>query len=76
MKSRMTGMLLTLVLGATMALAPAAHGEGEWREEFSVRPGQKIKLEMDQAGSLEVVGTDRDEVRITCTANMNDIEDE
>ena len=75
MKSRMTGMLLTLVLGATMALAPAAHGEGEWREEFSVRPGQKIKLEMDQAGSLEVVGTDRDEVRITCTANMNDIED-
>ena len=75
MKSQMIGILLTLVLGATMALAPAAQGEGDWREEFNVRPGQKIKLEMDQGGSLEVVGTDRNEVRIICTAKRNDIED-
>jgi len=70
MSSRMIGILLTLVLGATMVLAPVAQGKSEWREEFGIRPGQKIIVEMDQGGSLEVVGTGRDEVRIICSASQ------
>ncbi len=75
MKSRSIATLSTLVLVAMMALAPVAQGQGEWKQEFPVKSGQKIELEMKQGGSLEVEGWDRDLVRVVCTSHKNDNED-
>jgi len=75
MNPRTVTTLFTLVLSAIMAFAPAAQGKDDFQQDFRVKEGQTIELEMDNGGSLEVEGWDKNLVQVNCEARHNDIED-
>ncbi len=75
MKSRTVIALFTLVLSAIMAIAPVAQGKDDFQQDYRVKAGQTIELEMDHGGSLEVEGWDKNIVMVNCEARLNDLED-
>ena len=66
---------ITLMLGVLLALAPVAQGKGELNQEFKVKSGQKIEIEMKEGGSLDVQGWDKNLVKVTCIAHRNALDD-
>ena len=75
MRLRTVHILPALALVVLLAVSLPAFAQDSWEQEFSVQSGQKIELEMKYGGSLVVEGWDQDQVRISCSDEMNPISD-
>jgi len=64
--------LVSVIIGVLLVTAPLAQGGDHWTREISAEPGNLLKIELHNGGSLEIHGWDRSVVRISCNAMRSD----
>lgn len=64
-----------LIILLSLAISSMSYGTDKVKKEFDVKPGQKLEIDLDTGGDIEVIGWDKNVVSVTVYVDENDLED-
>jgi DUF4097 and DUF4098 domain-containing protein YvlB len=70
-----TKYLTVLLIVAVLLTTGASYSFAERTESYDLSPGQKIEFDLEDGGSIEVVGWDKSEAEITFSDRRRDLDD-
>jgi DUF4097 and DUF4098 domain-containing protein YvlB len=67
--------LSALLIATVLLMCGASYSFAERTENYDLSPGQKIEFDLEDGGSIRVVGWDKSEAEITFTDRKRDLDD-